>query len=76
MHTVPKESIPAGENPFWHDSISMGVRLHDAIPIQHVNGDTPLAGVYIMASGMNAAHDFYIVDTVTGERLGIKLDRD
>lgn len=69
MHTIELESFPP-ENPFWHDSISCGMDLKDATT------NPKLKGVYIMSSGMNNEYDFYIVDSHTGERLGIKLNRE
>jgi hypothetical protein len=72
MEQVEKTSIPAGDNPFHHDSISVGLNLGNMLPTSNQR-ESRLNDVYIMASGMNDAHDFYIVDTKTGERVGFKL---
>lgn len=72
MKRVTKTSIPAGDNPFHHDSISVGLNLGNMLPTSDKRVSR-LNDVYIMASGMNDLHDFYIVDTKTGERVGIKL---
>jgi hypothetical protein len=58
--------FPVG-NPFHHDTISCGMDLRDCT----VNDK--LAGVYVMSSSMNNSYDFYVVNSKTGKRIGIKL---
>jgi hypothetical protein len=66
MKAMKLESFEPG-NPLHHDAISCGMDLRDATM------NNKLKGVYIMSSSMNNTYDFYIVNSKTGERLGIKL---
>lgn len=68
MQIVELEDFPAGENPFWHDSLSVGLRLEDFLPTRK----DALSEYYVMASGMNQSYDFYIVHKATGKRIGVK----
>lgn len=68
MHTVDLDPFPPG-NPFHNDAISVGMDL------QAATTNRALSSVYVMSSGMNLGYDFYIVDSQTGQRIGIKLDR-
>lgn len=66
MKTVELENFAPG-NPFHEDYISCGMDLQDATT------NKKLKGVFVMSSSMNNAYDFYIVNSKTGERVGIKL---
>lgn len=66
MKTVKLENLEPG-NPFLSDYISCGMDLCDATT------NRKLKGIYVMSSSMNNSYDFYIVNSATGERIGIKL---
>lgn len=68
MQIMELENFPAGENPFWHDSLSVGLCLEDFLPTQK----DALSEYYIMASGFSTSYDFYIVHKSTGKRIGVK----
>ena len=66
MEITELENFPAGENPFWHDTISVGLNLKDFL-CGSVKED-----YYVMASGFSKSYDFYIVHIPTGKRIGVK----
>ena len=65
MKAIKLDSFPVG-NPFHHDYISAGMDL------QAATTNPKLKDVYVMG-GMTNRYDFYIVNSKTGERIGIKL---
>ena len=71
MYAVELESFAPG-NPFHHDSLNVGIRLEDAL--LGSSKENTFKGVYIMGAAFRDDYDFYIVDSKTGERIGIKLD--
>lgn len=65
MQATELESFPPDENPFWHDAVSVGIRLGDFLC-----GTRGTEDYYVMASGFSK-YDFYIVHKPTGKRIGI-----
>lgn len=64
---VELDDFPPG-NPFLHDHISVGMVLREA-----TMGDEHKKW-YIMSSGLLRKDiDFYLVNSETGERFGVKL---
>jgi hypothetical protein len=66
MKVVELENFPIG-NPLHEDYVSCGMDLRDATT------NEKLKGVFVMSSSTNNVCDFYIVNSKTGERVGIKL---
>jgi hypothetical protein len=71
MKAVNLEDFPTG-NPFHHDPINVGMRLQDVLLGTGRKG-AEYEGVYIMSAAFHRDYDFYIVDSKTGKRIGIKL---
>lgn len=70
MKAVPLEDFPTG-NPFHHDALNVGMRLTDVL--LGASKKEKYVGCYIMGAAFQTCYDFYIVNSKTGERIGIKL---
>jgi len=63
-------NFPPDDNPFWHDAVSVGLRLGDFLAAS--GNDEKLKEYFIMSSGNLKYDDFYIVHQPTGKRIGVK----
>jgi hypothetical protein len=65
----PKGHIPAGENPYWHDEVNVGLPLGDFLM------DDRLAEVEVMSYNTfdKTQRQFQIIDKTTGERWVVTL---
>ncbi|BES79886.1 hypothetical protein [Yersinia phage vB_Yru_GN1] len=57
------EPIPAGDNPFWHDSFNMGTIINDNWMIMHTG------------SNQRPLPYMILVNSATGQRINLKLNQ-
>jgi len=57
------DSIPAGDNPFWHDHYNMGTRIGANVMVMHPN------------HGGDQCPYMIIVNTDTGERVRVVFEK-